>query len=205
MQNSFKIAVSNIIKTRDMIKMILCLYIWICSSTFLYHVCRLFYKITKKIMITIIYQNKKSIKIMIRKLFLLSEINTITRFCVLSSMIIIIIFWLLLIHIMFLLYNCFKVFSISHSAASELFKAVMSHNHFIIDDTEIDIIWLLTTELEELINSYEAVRMIRFWALLSEIKVSNKLIDDFEFKTNYEEKFLSRSDFKLIKNDIASE
>ena len=63
----------------------------------------------------------------------------------------------------------------------------------------------MTTKLEESVDSCEAIRMIRLQAFLSEIKVSNKLIDDFEFKTNYEEKFLSRSDFKLIKNDAASE
>ncbi len=62
----------------------------------------------------------------------------------------------------------------------------------------------MTAELEELINSCEAVRMIRFQALLSEIEVSNKLINNLEFKTDYEERFLNKSDLKLIKNDAAS-
>ncbi len=144
-------------------------------------------------------------KIMIRKLFLLLKINIITRFCVLSSIIIIIVLWSSFIYIIFLLYNCFKVFSIFYFIISELFKAIISHNYFIINDEEIDIIWLLITELEESVNSCKAVRIIRFQTLLSEIKVLNKLIDDFEFKISYEERFLNKSDLKLIKNNIVSE
>jgi len=63
----------------------------------------------------------------------------------------------------------------------------------------------LTTELEESVDSCEAVRIIRFQALLSEIKVSNKLINNLEFKISCEERFLSKSDFKLTEDDIVSE
>ena len=144
-------------------------------------------------------------KIMIRRFFSLLKVNIITRFCVLSSMTMIIILWLSLIHIIFLSYNCFKVFSISCFAASELFKAVISCDHFVTDDREIDIIWLLITELEKSVDNYKVVRIIRLQTLLSEIKVSNKLIDDLEFKISCEERLLSRSDFKSTEDDAASE
>ncbi len=81
----------------------------------------------------------------------------------------------------------------------------MSHDCFATDDEEIDIIWLLTAELEKSVDSYKIIRMIRLWALLSEIEVSNKLIDDLEFKISCEERFLNESDLKLTEDDAASE
>ncbi len=97
-----------------MIKIILYLHIWICSLISLYYVCRLFCRVTKRIIIIIIYQDKRSMKIMIRKLFLLLEINIIIRFSYLSSFYFLAHFFLTFLLIFFLLSHSFSSYFLTH-------------------------------------------------------------------------------------------
>jgi len=100
--NSFNIISFRIIRIREMMKTMSQLQISMCTLTNQHCVCRSSCRTMKKIIITIIWLHEKRAEIMIRRLFLLFKINIVRTSYQLSSTIIIIILWSLLIYLTFI-------------------------------------------------------------------------------------------------------
>ena len=101
--NSSDMTSFRMIRTRKMMKTMSWLQISMCILTDWHHVCKSSCRVMKRIITTVIWFCERKTEIMIKKLFSLFEINITRMFYWFSSMMTIVIFWSLLIHLVFVL------------------------------------------------------------------------------------------------------